>query len=379
MLNGHHILFVVEWGELGGAERQALLLARLLRDHTFAKVTFCSLGRKGRASEEALNIGIPWDSIGVTLNNTSRFQRLAALLRFHRYVSSLKPTIVLAYTMPANVFGALTWRFTGAKSFIWNQRDEGKYRLPNPRLEMLATRFTPCFISNSGHGINFLVSEFGINARRCHLIHNGVKIPKHPVSLHAARKQFNLDPVCFVVGMVANITERKDHATLIRAWALVNQTIADDGSHPVLLLAGRLDVHADKMKALAFDLNLSHSVRFLGQVTDIDMFASAIDLCVHSSQNEGIPNGMLECMAHGKPVVASDIPGHREALGEECTEVLAPINNEELLAERILQMYSSHERREWWGTKNRARVSQVFSPALLRQKTTAVISSLLQV
>src|SRR2546426_8921983 len=89
------------------------------------------------------------------------------------------------------------------------------------------------------------------------------------------------------------------------------------------------------MRALARELNLGRSVRFLGPVDDVPGLLSAVDLAVLSSTSEGCPNAVLECMASGLPVVATDIPGIRKAVGPSGYNYLAPPDDARSFAERI--------------------------------------------
>jgi len=143
----------------------------------------------------------------------------------------------------------------------------------------------------------------------------------------------------------------------------------------VLALAGRFGVAEKEIKALAYDLELGKSVRFLGAVKDVDGLLSASDLSAFSSQAEGCPNGVLEAMAAGLPVVATDIPGVRDALGSNATKFLAPIGDPFVLAQKIQLMIDNPTLRLEEGEKNRARVKKEFSIEQMCQSSVGLIKA----
>jgi glycosyltransferase involved in cell wall biosynthesis len=149
----------------------------------------------------------------------------------------------------------------------------------------------------------------------------------------------------------------------------------------VLLLAGSLDSSdntRDATKALAFDLGLGRSVRFLGQVKDVSGLLGAADFGVFSSRFESSPNGVLECMAAGLAVAGTDIPGVREAVGAQGYELLAPPGDAEAMAERILRLASDSALRSRVGEANRARVETEFSPRLMCERTASLMEGFMR-
>lgn len=376
-LAGKRILFIFNALHLGGAERQALLLARALQEQHQAQVEFWGLREAGRAAELCDEYGIPWRLVPFHWAY-NKVERLGNLLRFARRLRAARPDIIMPYTMLPNVVCGLTWRLSGAKVCVWNQRDEGRDRF-QPFIERWAARLTPRFISNSQHGADFLVEAAGVSPERISVIYNGVTLPAPEADRAAWRAGLDVTENCLLACMVANLTRYKDHATLLRAWRQVVDQMQESGQETILLLAGRPDDAADSLKALAYDLELGrHAVRFLGRVDDIAGLLGAVDLAVFSSYLEGVPNGILECMAAGLPVVATDIPGIREALGDQSESCLANPQNAEELACRISDLLSDASLRQKWGTHNKQRIEEQFTPERMAQETDRLLKSLLK-
>jgi glycosyltransferase involved in cell wall biosynthesis len=141
----------------------------------------------------------------------------------------------------------------------------------------------------------------------------------------------------------------------------------------VLLLAGRLDQGADRAKSIAYDLNLGDRVKFIGSVKDISGLLNSTDLCVFCSNREGCPNGVLEAMAAGLPVVGTDISGIRQAVGESGFNFLSPKSDYQAFAQRILRLIDSTHLRVALGQQNRKRIETEFSTDKMCRSTVELI------
>jgi len=348
--------------DLGGCERQALLLARHLREREGAEVHFVGLGgsRDGKVAELCRADGLPCIWAGIFWAAPGRRQRLQGLWALRRLLRMLRPDVLLPYTAYANIMCGLVWRFTQARACIWTQRNEGRL-LDGGRLERLAVKCTPAFMSNSEHAVGLLRQLYAIPRERISVIRNGVELAAPRKTRDEWRESLRVGSDTPMLCMVANLTAYKDHATLLRAWRVVLDQW-QDRRPPVLALAGRPAERAEALKALAFDLDLGRSVRFLGLVDDVSGLLAACDLGAFSSMLEGLPNGVLECMATGLAVAGTDIPGVREAVGPEGVPFLASPGDATQLADRIMALAQNAGRRREVGTHMRRRIDKEFSP-----------------
>jgi glycosyltransferase involved in cell wall biosynthesis len=266
----------------------------------------------------------------------------------------------------------LVWRFTGAKACIWNQRESGITEPVGPRLGRWATRLTRWFTSNSKHGADYLIAKHNVPPTRVSVIHNAVELSPPETDGQTWRRRLNVSDDSFVAVMLANLHSGKDHATVLRAWQIVAEEVP-----ATLLFAGRFDGTQDPLKILALDLGISEQVRLLGPVKDVSGLLSACDLGVFSSAAEGCPNAVLECMAAGLPVVATDIPGVREAVGPDGISFLAPFGDADSMAAKVLELAQNPSLRTRLGRLNRNRIETQFSPRMLGERTWALISRIL--
>lgn len=372
-LSRQRVLFVFLGSELGGAERQGLLLARFLKQNCDADVEVWGLAADGpgRLAGICAEFGLRWRAVPFSLGGKP-LGTLMELLRLARQLRGACPTAILGYTWLPNVACGLLWRFTGARVYVWNQRDEG-LDLNRGFLHRTSVHLTKCFVANSTKGLDFLINTYKIDVARCSVIHNGIAQPLHESSRDAHRDSFGIPANAMVACMVANLHSNKDHATLLRAWRIVLDRVPASTPPLKLILAGRFDGLTQSLQELTVNLGLNNHVRFCGELRNVNPLLCAADLYVHSSVSEGLPNGVLEAMAAGLPVVGTLISGITEALGEEMHDCLAPPGDAEALADKIICMIGNAPRRSACGAANKQRIGVKFNLEKMGAAYTALL------
>jgi glycosyltransferase involved in cell wall biosynthesis len=360
-VQGIRATVVLNWASLGGAERRALTIAHWLADTKQAEVEVLALtDLDGRAVEAARALGIPWRRAAIdwAAGKTGKARDLGKLARALR---AGKPDVLMPFCSMPNVLCGLVWRWSGAATCLWHQADVSPFTRVRDSTKARAVRKTPVFVSNSEHGADHLVDEWGAPRERIRVVRAGID-PPHPGSDRADwRARLGLGPDDFVACMAAHFRKSKDHTTLLRAWRIVGDELAAQGRRAVLVLAGESYPMGDAAKALAFDLRLDDRVCFVGVVDDVSGLVAASDLGVLSSFREGFPVSVLEVMVAGLPVAGTDIAGIREAVGGDGYRFLAPPEDERALAAAILELARDPELRISVGAANRERVLTHFS------------------
>ncbi len=358
-MNGRRIIFVLGNLELGGAERQALILARHLSQRE--KVEVWGFNKSGPVADICEEYGIRWRVEPVNPQRLQSIQRVASVLR------ASGPDVLLPYTWLPNVFCGFVWKWAGARLCVWNQRDEGLF-LPQRTWERWAVQRTPRFISNSHAGARFLIERLKVNASKIHVVQNGIELSTPLLHRDSWRKRLEIDDASFVACMVANLHTNKDHETLLRAWRTVMTKLERKA---VLVLAGRHDGAYESLVALTRELEIERGVRFAGPVSDVAGLLTAVDIGVFSSRSEGCPNGVLECMAAGLAVAATDIEGVREIVG--FSELLAPMGDADALSNTILKLASDPALCATIGVENRKRVIENHDALLMCEQIVGII------
>lgn len=178
--------------------------------------------------------------------------------------------------------------------------------------------------------------------RTVHHLPNGVDLQRFAPSAPATP---------LVLGTVGGLRQEKDHATLLRAFARMRHQDC------VLRLVGDGPLRGP-LRALAEDLGIQPRVQFAGAIADPAPEYRAFSLFVLSSQTEQMPLSMLEAMASGLPVVATDVGDVRDMLPMECRGSLVPANYVEALAQALDALVGDPARRQREGQLNRAHCEQ---------------------
>jgi len=354
------VLFVLEWLDWGGAERQAVHFADRLQRRHGARVSVIGLGRPGPVLESCAARGIPGRALRVGWASP-RPRRALGVGRFIRAVRRERADAVVAFTMVPNVLAAVTRTCHGAGAVLWFQRDSG-FNRQSAWLEKRALRLTDAFLANARSGVDFLVSTLGVDPSRVRLVPNGVETPHPRSSVKEWRERLGASPQAFVATMIANVHPPKDHETLLDAWETVVRGWRRPDRSPLLVLAGRVHAEREELLRRAEREPLAGHVRVLGAIDDVDGLLAASDLGVFSSLSEGTPNGVLETMAAGRPLVGSDLPGIRDAVGPAADALLVPVANARALAERVLHLADDDERRRSLGDSLARRAAEAFDP-----------------
>ena len=170
-----------------------------------------------------------------------------------------------------------------------------------------ATRITTLYGGNATTQI-----EFGADARRIQIIPNGIEPTRFDAIYQQQLQRWQTEPADKVVGFIGRVVPIKDVKTLVRAARLVVEKCPD----VKLLIAGPYaedPIYFEECDKIVKLLKLENHVQFLGSQKLLE-FLPRMDVLVLTSISEGLPLVVLEAMASGKPVVASDVGACRELI-----------------------------------------------------------------
>ena len=179
-------------------------------------------------------------------------------------------------------------------------------------------------------------------------------------SLPTLRRELGLPDDIPVMGFVGRLVPIKDPTTLIRAFSLVKRRVPD----AVLLLVGDGPMRGE-LETQTSALGIANAVKFLGWRQDLPAVYGALDIVLLSSINEGTPVSVIEAMAAGRAVVATDVGGVRDVVESGQTGVLVPPKDPEALAEAVSQLATDAHSRSRMGQAGRQVVQTRFRVARL--------------
>jgi sugar transferase (PEP-CTERM/EpsH1 system associated) len=356
------VMHIVEALGVGGGVEQGIanLIERM--DPRLVEHVLCSVFRLGPRMER-----YPADRVRVIcLNQKSRTQ----VLPLARVIREVRPAIVHSRnwgTLDA-VVAARCVRFC---SVIHSEHGLEAHPSADPKrrgwLRRVAFELADQVFCVSSRLRDSLAGQTGFPARKIRVIHNGVDLDRFRRDCSArqrVRRELGVADGELCIGCVGRLNRVKDYATMLQAATL----FAASNDRWRLMIAGS----GSDFDALQAIVNTSQPlqgrVRFLGDVRGISEFLSALDVYVLPSLWEGISNSLLEAMAAGLPVIASDIGGNPEVVVDGKSGFLFPVGDARRLADRLDLLYRQPDLRERIGAQAAVRVHQEFAlPAMVRQ------------
>jgi len=212
----------------------------------------------------------------------------------------------------------------------------------------------------------FLIEKVGINHERIVTIRNGIDTKLYRTDdavRRSVREELGIDEEQPVIGAVGNLYPVKGHTYLLKAMAIVKEKYP----HAMLVIAGRGEI-LDQLREEARGLGIKQKVVFLGFSEKIPAFLQSLDIFVLPSLSEGLPLSVLEAIAAGKPVIATNVGGISEVLDDGYAELLVPPRNPDALAEKILLLLRNPELASRLRGLGRMKVEKEFSLNSMMEK-----------
>jgi len=345
------ILIIVDGLPAGGVERQIVELLRGLKQVQDITTTLCVLSTGGAREKEANE----WaDSLlyisgagNAGLNLLLKFPFLTAEVLFKfRHVS---PDIIHTYGCFADLSGAIFSRFFKVP-FI-----NGSIRAARPvlncrdRLSRFTFPYAKRIVGNSYAGLK----SFGVENKGM-VIHNGVDQERF---LNVKSSKIAGSPVLCMVG---NFTDKKDHKRLVQCIPVLKKKFGD----LTLVLIGRGKRMQEAMD-YAVQIGCRQSIDFVDDCDNPESYIASADLCLLLSNiavhGEGISNAIIEYMALGKVVIASDCGGNNELVVDDITGFLIHENNCAKIIEKTQILLENHTLCKQMGQAGKGRIEKEFS------------------
>lgn len=345
---------------VGGTELNTVRTLERLPAERF-DVTLVSLSGDGPLRERFERAGVRIASFPLgglfTRSSLRQVMRLRALLR-ERDVE-----IVHSQDMYSNVFATAAARAAGTPVVItsrrWHAFERPAFRVANAA----AFHFSSCVVANSPLVAALTHRDERVPTRRLEVVPNFVDDAAFDAPGAAERERFRAEvgvpQGALVVGVVANLWKEKDQATLVRALARLGTRAPE--VHVVLVGEGPMRA---TLVELAESLGVADRLHLAGRRPQLPNSHHHFDVSALTSITEGFPNSLLEAMAAARPIVATDVGGVRDAVGEGVTGYVVAARDVDALAERLAELLGDAALRARMGAAGRARAIERHSPAV---------------
>lgn len=334
----------------GGTERQILLLGSALvaRGHQVTVICLNSAGDQSTAARAAgirvVEVGFPGLRRSVLLNPIPAIRRLRGVFR------EASPDVAHCFLYWAYLIGVPIARSVRVPVVVSSRRSltaaSRRFRLLVP-WERACDRLADAVVCNSSAVMEDAIRHTRLPRRKAIVIRNGVSLPAQvgPPVTHPRRAV-----------IVANLIAYKGHAVALTAFARVRALSP--------MLEARLELagagpEEGPLRALARERGIDEDVEFLDSVADVPALLASCSFTVLPSLSEGMPNAVLESLAHGRAVIASAVGGVPEIL-DHGGGLLVPPGDPEALADAMCTLLADPALAARLGAEGRALVHDRF-------------------
>lgn len=355
------VLFVIGTLDLGGTESQLVLLAKGLKKRGW-KVEVFVLSRGGVLAETLDDAGIrisyglyrsnpspalPVSAKGGAKSGTAAKTRpsVKAMLVLGAAVTSLvvrialtRPRVVQAFLPLTNFLGAFAGRFALAPLVITSRRGLGYHQERWPRakpMDRIANRLSHIVVANSHAVAADTAARDGYDIDKIKVIPNGLDLGRFDdisPRRDQNRRRLGLEPDEIGIVIVANLIAYKGHKDLIEAFARASEKCPNLR----LFMAGQDRGIGQGLAEEAQRFGVGSKVHALGIQNDVPGLLAGMDIGVIASHEEGFCNALMEKLAAGLPVVATNVGGNPEAVSGMPGCVLVEPRNPADLARGLL-------------------------------------------
>lgn len=354
------VLFIHGVTEIGGAERELLLILERLQRRKIECAVVCS--GHGRLTQELRHRSIPlaiaplppWRKASSFLQRGSAIHELREVLR------SIKPTLIHV--------NDIWW----VPQVLRAAKDLAIPKLAHVRQEIEANKVvqyqlgrTDCVLAVSRQIARSLQAA-GVKESGIEILYSGIDcFSKSAQNASTMREQLGLPPDALVLGTVANLFPRKGYDVMLKALPRIVAAFP----HVYYLMIGKGDDSwGHKLRRLSSKLAIADHVRFLGFQERVDPFLAILDLYVHPAVMEGFGIAVLEAMAAGNAIVATRVGGIPEIVADHVTGLLVQPNDADGLASAIIELLHDPSRRSQYAIEGRKRAETSFSIDAMMRK-----------
>ncbi len=305
----------------------------------------------------------------------------AALIALWRLIRRERYDVVHGHSSKAGFLARAAGRLAGKptiytpNALYFLRFPRGRRRFVYRALERVAGLLTTRFVAVSNGERDVAVAERLVHAGRVVVIPNGIGREAFERVAGAAadvRAELGIPADAVIVGAAARLTPQKDPECLVRAMRRVAER-----THAKVYLVWIGDGElTDDVRRLIAELGLEKTCLLPGHRDDAKRFNCAFDVLALTSRYEGLPYALLEAMAVGVPVVATDVVGTRDVIEHGVNGLLVPPESPEAVADALLRLVNSETRRSELGARGRRTVAERFTLEVMTDRLEALYSEL---
>ena len=362
------VLLMARELDLGGSERQMALIAGALDRSKFEPMVGCfrPAGLRGRDLERA---GIRVEHFPIYSFASS--QTVTGAWRLARFIRKRGIKLVHAFDYPQAVFAVPVARFFTDAVPVSSQRSHRDLIPPGYRkLVRMADRLSSAIVVNCEFVRRHLEEDERVASSRIRLCYNGVDLEEFSAAELARPAALPSDTL--VIGVVCALRPEKGLEDLLEAFQKIRATrpakLAIVGSGPM----------SGELESLARALGIAGDCIFVPATDQVAVWLHAMDLFVLPSRSEAFSNALMEAMACGCPVVASDVGGNPELIRHGETGMLFRAGDAGALAAMLELLLGNDSLRRRLASRGMQWVHENFSIQASAQRMGEIYTELIE-
>lgn len=358
---------------IGGAERLLLGILRNLDDRRFESVV-CCIQDRGELAEEAEALGVPVIALNLMQRGGHDRQVVPAL---RRLIREQHIDLVHTHLYHANLYGRLAARKEGVPAIASVHNTYKKRKWYRHLINRWLARKTFVVTAGSEDVERDLLEVDCLPKAKVVRLPNSIDLSRveTKLSVAEAKQRFGFAPSDIVIGTVGRVEEQKGQAFLLEAFARLSQRPAGGQLKLLLVGDGRL---LSQLKESAERLGITQTSCFPGNIAKLADVYRSIDIFVMPSLWEGLSLAMLEAMAAGLPIVATEVGGARDVLGNSQWGLLTPAHDSAALADAIAVLLDNPQRRAEMASGGADRVRKNYSVTALTSQLSNIYLAALE-
>lgn len=345
------VLEIIPSLDQAGAEKQLVLLACGLPRPEF-DVHVCVLTRLGPLEKPLRQAGIE-----VVFIDKRWKVDPGAYWRLRREIARRRPDVVHTWIFAANSYGRYAARQAGVRHIIAGERCVDRWKgWHQLAIDRYLAKFTDWIVTNSTGVVDFYVRH-GLPREQFVVIPNAILPPTAPeCSRQQLLEELGLPADTKLIGAVGRLWPQKRYRDMVIAMDLLK--ILRHDTHLLIFGDGP---ERNRLERFTWQLGVDDRVHWMGHRQDVARWLPHFDCFWITSGYEGQSNALMEAMACGVPVVASDIPGNRDLVIDQQTGLLFPVGHRAQLAALTRQLLEQPHWARQLGQAGQARLLQEFS------------------
>lgn len=314
----------------GGAEKQCLLLAKILQDHYHVHLVVIDDAPQHQGHLHFMEE----HGLLCTFLAGGIFQKIKQLRHLLRELSC---DLILSYLPKDIMIASLANIFHGAKH-IGGIRNANMPRAKRRALRMFHNHMLTASVSNSHSGKKFF-AEDGFREKKITVIPNGIAIP--------SRKHQQRTRDLITISTLGRLVEQKDFGTALKAFDYLLSKVPNP--HQIELRIVGSGEEESKLREKTRELGIQHNVIFITNAHDMQPILESTDIYLCTSLFEGLSNAVMEAMTYCLPIVATEAGDNDKLVLPSRNGYICALQDEIGIGNALLYLVESPERREAFG------------------------------